>query len=240
VDIPGFYRPGEGKSSRRPTARLARKLAFSLAKRFPNDGGMTALVDHLMVLPDDVITMGRWSYCDNPPQVHSYPTPVPERIVIGAFCSIAKDVSFILGGNHDGRRVTTSPVHLLFNGEGYEQTGEVSGRGDIIIGNDVWIGRGAMVLSGARIGDGAIVGARAVISGTIAPYAVMVGSPGREIRRRFDDITIARLRASAWWDLPDDVLRDAIDLLSSRDIETFLDFVEPLRRGANPTLAASH
>jgi acetyltransferase-like isoleucine patch superfamily enzyme len=221
------YRPD---SARRGTfaGRLARKAAFILARRFPNASAVSSIVEHAMVLPDDIITMGRWSYFDAAPVVHRYPGAPDEIITIGAFCSIAKDVSFILSGNHDAKRVTTSPVRKLFGVEAYETSGEVSGRGSIVIGNDVWIGRGAMILSGACIGDGAVIGARAVVSGRVAPYAVAVGNPAREIRKRFDDETICRLSASAWWDLPDDILKDSVDLLSSRDIDGFLTAVERL------------
>jgi chloramphenicol O-acetyltransferase type B len=194
---------------------------------------MAAIVESLLVLPDDVITMGRWSYFGAAPTVHRYPGGPDEVITIGAFCSIAKDVSFILSGNHDFKRVTTSPVRTFLLGESNEMSGEISGRGGIIIGNDVWIGRGAMILSGARIADGAVIGARAVVSGQVEPYAVVAGNPANEVRKRFDPETVTRLLASAWWDLPDDILKDAIDLLSSRDIESFLAHVQLLR---DPTL----
>jgi len=229
VDIPGVYRPGDVQRSRRLSARLSRKAGFAFARLFPNDTAMAAMVERLLVLPDDVITMGPWSYFDAPPVVHRYPGGPDETIRVGAFCSIAKDVSFILSGNHDAKRVTTSPVRKLFGIEEYETSGEVSGRGGITIGNDVWIGRGAMILSGARISDGAVIGARAVVSGRVEPYAIVVGNPAREIRKRFDAETIRRLRASEWWALPDDILKDAVDLLSSQDIDRFLVHVEQLR-----------
>lgn len=181
-----------------------------------------------MILPDDVIDMGRFSYFDGVPTVHRYPGAPDERISVGAFCSIAKDVTFVLSGNHDRRRVTTSPVRYLFGVEEYGTSGEVSGRGDIVVGNDVWIGRGAMLLSGTRVGDGAVIGARAVVSGSVDPYAVVVGNPARRAGTRFDDETVRRLLASQWWDLPEEFLRAHVDALSSRDVEAFLTLVEGL------------
>lgn len=59
---------------------------------------------------------------------------------------------------------------------------------DIInIGRDVWIGGGATVLSGIRIGDGAVIGSAAVVTSDVPPYAIMVGSPARQIGTRFQD-----------------------------------------------------
>lgn len=179
--------------------------------------------------------MGRWSYFPGVPTVHLYPGDPDARIEVGAFCSIAKDTAFVLSGNHDPRRVTTSPVRFLFDVEDYETSGEMSGRGSIVIGNDVWIGRGAMLLSGARIGDGAVIGARSVVSGTVGPYEIAVGNPAVTVRKRFDDPTIDRLLKSQWWALSDDVLRTAVDLLSSTDTAAFLDHIEGLDLAADRT-----
>jgi len=62
-----------------------------------------------------------------------------------------------------------------------------------LIGNDVWIGLGAIILSGVTIGDGAVVGAGAVVSRDVPPYAVVVGSPARIIKYRFDPSLIEYL-----------------------------------------------
>lgn len=47
-----------------------------------------------------------------------------------------------------------------------------------------------------------IVGAGAVVAGSVPPYAVVAGNPGRVLRMRFDEATIARLLALRWWDWP--------------------------------------
>ena len=73
-------------------------------------------------------------------------------------------------------------------------------KGDIIIGNDVWIGYEAVILSGITIGDGAIIGTRAVVTKDIPPYTIVGGVPAKPIRKRFDDVTIARLLELKWWD----------------------------------------
>lgn len=73
-------------------------------------------------------------------------------------------------------------------------------KGDTVVGNDVWLGHRATVLPGVTIGHGAIVGTAAVVTKDVAPYAVVGGNPARELRRRFDEATVARLLALAWWD----------------------------------------
>ena len=55
-------------------------------------------------------------------------------------------------------------------------------------------------MPGVTIGDGAVIGARAVVTKDVAPYAVIVGNPGQEIKKRFSDAHIAKLLEMKWWD----------------------------------------
>ncbi|HEY8209784.1 MAG TPA: serine acetyltransferase [Myxococcaceae bacterium] len=52
-----------------------------------------------------------------------------------------------------------------------------------VIGNYVRIGAGAKLLGRIRVGDFAVIGANAVVVKDVAAGAVVVGVPGREIRR---------------------------------------------------------
>ena len=67
-------------------------------------------------------------------------------------------------------------------------------KGDIVIGNDVWIGYEAVVMAGVHIGDGAIIASRAVVTKDVPPYTIVGGTPAQEIRKRFDESTIAQLQ----------------------------------------------
>lgn len=55
--------------------------------------------------------------------------------------------------------------------------------GPVWIGSNVWLGDGVAVLAGAVIGDGCVIGANSVVTGTIPPRTVAVGTPARPIRR---------------------------------------------------------
>lgn len=56
----------------------------------------------------------------------------------------------------------------------------------IEIGNDVWIGAGAIILKGVKIGSGAVIGAGSVVTKNVDEYAVVVGNPAKEIKKRTD------------------------------------------------------
>jgi acetyltransferase-like isoleucine patch superfamily enzyme len=105
---------------------------------------------------------------------------------------------------------------------GAYEDGQPSTRGDIEIGNDVWIGRGARVRSGVTIGDGAVVGGYAVVTRDVRPYAVVVGVPARETRRRFDDEQVDALLRIAWWQWSMDAIERSVPQLCSGDVDAFI------------------
>ena len=141
---------------------------------------------------------------------------------IGAYTSIGEGVEFALGGNHRADWVSTFPFRVAFGLPGAHEDGHPRSERDIVVGNDVWIGHDALVLPGATIGDGAVIGARAVVTKEVRPYAIVVGSPLREVRRRFDDEQVRALLRIRWWEWPDEVVRERVAQLSSRDVAGFI------------------
>lgn len=146
--------------------------------------------------------VGRFTY--GAPKVLTFPSG--SRLRIGSFCSIADEVTILLGGNHDSGRVSTYPFNALFDKDGLPP--HETSNGDVVIGHDVWIGYGATILSGTWIGDGAVVGAGSVVSGSVAPYAIVAGNPARLLRHRFDEKTVRRIQELSWWDWPTEKIRE--------------------------------
>ena len=163
--------------------------------------------------------MGRFSY--GKPLVRVYEGDTAE-VTIGAFCAIADDVVFVPGGNHRVDWVSIFPLRATFAMDGAFEDGHPATQGDIVVGNDVWIGRGATILSGVRIGDGGVIGAGAVVARDVRPYAVVVGNPGREVRRRFSDSQVEELLQIAWWDWEEDVIRARVADLNGLDVNGFI------------------
>lgn len=67
------------------------------------------------------------------------------------------------------------------------------------IGHDVWVAAGAIIKQGVKIGDGAIVGANSFVNKDVPPYAIVVGSPAKIIKYRFDDEFIKSIDESKFW-----------------------------------------
>ena len=48
----------------------------------------------------------------------------------------------------------------------------------------MWIGTNVVIIGKAKIGKGSVISAGSVISGNIQAYSVVVGNPGRVVKRR--------------------------------------------------------
>ena len=112
---------------------------------------------------------------------------------IGNYCSIANNVS-IGQGEHNVSNVSTSS---LFYDDPYN---ELTNK-DCIVGNDVWIGVDSIILRGVTIGNGAVIGANSVVTKDVPSFAVVVGSPAKVIKFRFDEKIINLIERSKWWEL---------------------------------------
>ncbi len=192
--------------------------------RVPSTVQLSAVTDH----PN--FHVGAWSYASSfdPPsnwvgRLAPYLFPnVPDQIHIGKFCQIAHGVTFVsAAANHwmDGPSTYPFPVldmtrHLPLPPDSR----------DITIGHDVWLGYGALVLAGSTIGNGAIIGAGAVVRGAVPDYAVVIGNPGRVVRKRYSDADITTLNRLGWWDWPPERIEAAQPALVSGTVADLAAF----------------
>lgn len=109
-----------------------------------------------------------------------------EFLKIGSYVSIAKNVTFILGGNHSTTGFMTYPVMAKLQLDAGDSRDSYS-KGCIVIDNDVWLGFGSIILSGVKIGRGSVVAAGSVVTRSFPPYSIIGGNPARLIRMRFSD-----------------------------------------------------
>ena len=177
-----------------------------IARRWARDIRISARRNAQNLDAHDRITWGARSYAHRPPRVVIYGAAPGGNISIGAYSSIAEGVTFTLGGDHH-QGLSTYPFCPPARAR------------PTTVGNDVWIGRNVAVLEGVTIGDGAIIGANAVVASDVRPYAVMVGNPAREIRRRFSDEQVQQMLALAWWDWPEEQIAAAQPVLINGSIE---------------------
>jgi virginiamycin A acetyltransferase len=126
--------------------------------------------------------------------IHVWTKNPNNKIKFGQFISIAKDVQFILGGNHSMNTLSTFPFYTQLNNFNQSKGWDADGsNGPIIIGSDVWIGLGATILSGVKIGQGSVIAAKSLVAKDVPPYAIVGGNPAKIIRYRFEEEIIAEL-----------------------------------------------
>lgn len=174
------------------------------------------------------IIVGDYTYYDDPENSEDFERNVlylfpfiGDRLVIGKFCAIAREVRFIMNGaNHKTEGISSFPFFIF--GKGWEGSapapGELPFKGDTVVGNDVWIGYGATVMPGVRIGDGAIIASQSVVTADVPPYAVVGGNPARVLKMRFDPAQVEELLALAWWDWPVEAITRSLPAIVGADL----------------------
>jgi virginiamycin A acetyltransferase len=177
--------------------------------------------------PIDVVTVGKHTY--GMLDVRSFCTEAGEKLQIGNYVSIADDVIFILGGQHQIKTLTTFPLRAYYTR--IDNDMDSMSKGPIIIEDEVWIGTGALILSGVKIGRGAIVGAGAVVNKEIPPYAIAAGNPAKVIKFRFSEMTRSKIKDLKLTEIPNDTIQNNFDLFYE-DIEnndSAIELIQKLR-----------
>ncbi|WP_305737838.1 CatB-related O-acetyltransferase [Photobacterium toruni] len=147
-----------------------------------------------------------------------------DKLIIGRFCSIASGVVIMMAGNQGHRHdwISSFPFDFAEFGDGVKNGFERAG--NTIIGNDVWLGAECVIMPGVTIGDGAVIGTRAVVTKNVEPYSIVVGNPGRCIKKRFTASQITLLLEMQWWNWSQSQLKAAIKIMCSADIERLYDY----------------
>lgn len=193
-------------------------------------GGFPQVVFLKNVITRPNIEVGDYSYYDDPDGPEGFENDnvryhfdfLGDKLVIGKFVAIARGAQFIMnGGNHVTSGFSTYPFNIFGGGweDGFDPASYAAGhRGDTRIGHDVWIGTDARIMPGVSVGNGAIIGSFSVVASDVPAYSVVVGNPGKVIKKRFDDETISRLDAIAWWDWSPEKITRHLNAIRGNDL----------------------
>ncbi len=132
----------------------------------------------LRPVPFDCIQIGKGTYG----KIRVYSCTKQSKLIIGNFCSIADEVSFLLSVDHPLNLISTYPFKTMYSQAGYV---DATSKGNIIIDDDVWIGYRSTIMSGVHIGQGAVIAAGAVVTKDVPPYSIVGGVPAKVIKYRF-------------------------------------------------------
>ena len=174
------------------------------------------------------IIVGDYTYYDDFESVENFEKNVKylfdftgDKLIIGKFCMIASDVTFIMnGGNHLSDTISAFPFAVFGDDWSNAMEGkEYPIKGDTIIGNDVWVGCGTTIMPGVTIGDGAIIATKSVVTRDVEPYTIVGGNPAKEIRKRFSEEEIKELLEIQWWNWSIEKITENVHNLTGNKIE---------------------
>ncbi|NHN28123.1 CatB-related O-acetyltransferase [Flavobacterium jejuense] len=176
------------------------------------------------IIKNPNIIVGDFTYYDDFEDVSNFEKNVKyhfdfigDKLIIGKFCMIASDATFIMnGGNHLTEATTAYPFAIFGGVWQHAMEGKsYPSKGDTVIGNDVWIGHDATIMPGVHIGDGAIIATKAVVTKDVEPYTIVGGNPAKPIRKRFSEATISKLLQLKWWDWDIEKITKNVEKLTS-------------------------
>lgn len=167
---------------------LAVALRYLLLRaRYPElHGGPFSLASgcDIWLGPQASVTIGRSTRFsrDVTARFHSAAT-IGARCFFNRGCSVVAYSSLSIGDDclfgeyvsiHDGNHALT-PLSVAIAQRGFTVA-------SVTIGQNVWVGAKATILPGVTIGDNSVVGANAVVTRSLPPNVLAVGSPARVVR----------------------------------------------------------
>lgn len=179
------------------------------------------------------IIIGDYTYYDDPDDSEDFERNVlyhfpfiGDKLIIGKFCAIARNVKFIMNGaNHKMSGISTYPFQIF--GNGWEKVmpdmKDLPYKGDTVVGNDVWIGYDALIMPGVKIGNGAIISSKSVVVSNVEAYSIVGGNPAKSIKHRFEPNIVEKLELAAWWDWPIEQITENLEIIVSGNIDELIN-----------------
>lgn len=180
------------------------------------------------IIKNPNIIVGDYTYYDDFENVKNFEKNVKyhfefvgDKLIIGKFCMIASDVTFIMNGpNHLSDSITSYPFAVFGNDWINAMDGKsYPSKGDTIVGNDVWIGYRATIMPGVKVGDGSIIAASSTVTKNVEPYTIVGGNPATAIKKRFSPDIVEQLLRIKWWDWDVEKITRNVQHLTGKNVE---------------------
>lgn len=179
-------------------------------------------------IKNENIIVGDYTYYDDPDGPENFEKNVlyhfpfiGDKLIIGKFCAIAKNVTFIMNGaNHKTSGFSTYPFQIFSNGweTVMPDKSDLPYKGNTEIGHDVWIGYDVTIMPGVKIGHGAIIASKAVVTKDVSAYSIVAGNPAKAVKKRFEQTVIDKLLDIAWWEWSAEKITNSLTAIVGCDL----------------------
>ena len=168
------------------------------APRFQRAGNNVTIYRLAIILTPENVTLGSDIIIDDFVFIGTH-----QRLIIGNRVHISSHSSITGGGRvllsdfsgmGSGVRVISGTDDFTegrLNGSAIPQEFRQTHRGTVILEPHAILGANAVVLPDVTIGEGATVGAGSVVTRSLEPWGVYVGSPARRVKTRPRDVVLA-------------------------------------------------
>lgn len=180
------------------------------------------------VIQNPNISVGDYTYYDDFENVGNFEKNVKyhfdfigDQLIIGKFCMIASDVTFIMNGaNHLSKSISSFPFAIFGGAWKDAMDGKTyPNKGNTEVGNDVWIGFNATIMPGIKIGHGAIIASNSTVTKDVEPYSIVGGNPAKEIKKRFSNEQIEKLLKIGWWNWEIEKITANVQILTNGNVD---------------------
>lgn len=141
---------------------------------------------------------------------------------IGSFSFIGNNVSI---GDRETSEVFINSFEIakkyFLKGENFERKNN-----PCIIGHDVAVGDNVTIFNGISIGDGARIYPNSVVTENVPPYAIVLGSPSKILKYRYNEQIIKKLLELKWWNLDDETIKK----IPLNDVNEMIDFLSSYKK----------
>lgn len=146
---------------------------FPLREEFGFCGSNSILIYPLRIVVPKNVFVSDYVRLSNGLNIINAPN---EKVFVKKYTEIAANCT-IVPNSH--RSTVTVPQFLL----GQSHINDKSS--DVIINEDVWVGTNVTILSGVELGRGCIVSAGSIVTKSVPPYALVVGTPAKIVKVKF-------------------------------------------------------
>ena len=75
-----------------------------------------------------------------------------------------------------------------------------------------------------------MIGTGSVVAKDVEPYSIVVGNPGKCVKKRFSEEQIEILENTKWWDLDINIIKENSKVIFGESFDDFVELMKQLKK----------